>query len=227
MKVIVVIPAFNEGSVIGEVVDRVRSVNLPGMTKDVIVVDDGSSDGTGAKAKSRGVRVIRHLLNRGLGAALGTGLEAALRAGADIVVTFDADEQHSVDDIPKVIRPIRERRADVVIGSRLLEASGMPWTRKVANHLANWVTSVLSGLKTTDSQSGLRAFSRDAAVRIRIKSNRYEVSSEIITEIQRNGLRMEEVPIRTIYTPYSMSKGQGFRVGLRTLFKLLLSRRLR
>ncbi len=191
------------------------------------MVDDGSYDRTGEIARSKGAVVVRHLINRGLGGALGTGIEAALHWGADVVVTFDADGQHSPDDINKVIQPVLMDRADVVIGSRMLEAGGMPWTRRVANRLANFITSVLLEIQTTDSQSGLRAFSRLAAEQIKITSNYYEVSTEICGEIERHHLRLTEVPVRSIYTEYSLSKGQGFKAGLKTLFRLLLFRYVR
>lgn len=191
------------------------------------MVDDGSYDQTGEIARSKGAVVVRHLINRGLGGALGTGIEAALYWGADVVVTFDADGQHSPDDINKVIQPVLMDRADVVIGSRMLEAGGMPWARRVANRLANFITWVLLGIQTTDSQSGLRAFSRLAAEQIKITSNYYEVSTEICGEIERHHLRLTEVPVRSIYTEYSLSKGQGFKAGLKTLFRLLLFRYVR
>jgi UDP-N-acetylglucosamine---dolichyl-phosphate N-acetylglucosaminyltransferase len=227
MKLSIVIPAYNEASTIGQVLKHVLSVDLPDVQKKIIVVDDGSSDKTGEIARSKGVMVVQHLMNRGLGGALGTGIEMALRWGADVIVTFDADDQHSPDDIGKIIEPILTGRADVVIGSRMLEAGKMPWARRIANRLANFVTWILTGIRTTDSQSGLRAFSRQTAGQIRISANRYEVSTAICGEIGRRQFRLTEVPIKAVYTPYSLSKGQGFRVGLKTLFRLLLSRGMR
>jgi len=227
MKLAVVIPAYNEESTIGKVIQEVMMVNLPGFEKEVIVVNDGSSDKTGEIAKSKGALVLRHLLNRGFGGALGTGIDAAVRLGADLVVTCDADGQHSPDDFGRVIEPIRSGRADAVIGSRMIEPGDMPWTRRIANRLANLVTWALLGVSTTDSQSGLRAFSRSAAERIRITTHRFEASSEICGEIKRLHLRSVDVPIKTIYTDYSLSKGQGFGVGLKTLFRLILSKMVR
>ncbi len=224
MKLSIIIPAYNEASTIGHVIEQVRGVDLPGVEKEILVVNDGSSDRTVEIARSKGAVVIQHIINRGLGGALGTGIEAALRRGADILVTCDADGQHSPDDIRKVVEPIRRGQADVVIGSRMLETGGMPWTRRMANRLANLVTLVLFGIRTTDSQSGLRAFSRSAAKQIRIRTNTYEVSSEICGEIGRHRLRFIEVPIQAIYTDYSLSKGQGFTVGLKTLFRLILTK---
>jgi len=224
MKLAVVIPAYNEEFAIGQVIQQVMAVDLPGVEKEIIVVNDGSRDKTGDIARSKGALVVRHLLNRGVGGALGTGIEAALRSGADVVVTCDADGQHSPDDIGRVIEPIRSGRADAVVGSRMIDPGGMPWTRRVANHLANLATWIILGVSTTDSQSGLRAFSRSAAKRIRITTNKYEVCSEISGEVKRLHLRSIDIPIKTIYTEYSLSKGQGFRVGLKTLFRLILSK---
>lgn len=224
MRLAIIVPAHNESSTIGDVLERLQTIDLPNVEKEIIVVNDGSSDQTEAIACSKGAIVIQHIINRGLGGALGTGIEAALRRGADIVVTCDADGQHSPDDIRQVVEPIRRGQADVVIGSRMLETGGMPWTRRIANRLANLVTLVLFGIRTTDSQSGLRAFSRSAAKQIRIRTNTYEVSSEICGEIGRHRLKFIEVPIQAIYTDYSLSKGQGFTVGLKTLFRLILTK---
>lgn len=227
MKLAVVIPAYNEEFAIGQVIQHVISADLPGIEKKIIVVNDGSSDKTGEIANSKGALVVSHLLNRGVGGALGTGMEAALRWGADLVVTCDADGQHSADDIGRVVEPIRSGRADAVIGSRMIEPGDMPWTRRIANRLANLATWVLLGVSTTDSQSGLRAFTRFAAEGIRITTHRFEASSEICGEIKRLHLRSVDVPIKTIYTDYSLSKGQGFRVGLKTLFRLILLKLVR
>ena len=224
MKLSIIIPAYNEASTIGRVIAQIREVDLPGVERVILVVNDGSSDRTEEVARSTGAVVINHLLNRGVGGALGTGIEAALRQGADILVTCDADGQHSSEDVRKVMEPVRSGQADVVNGSRMLAADGMPWTRRIANRVANLVTWVLFGIHMTDSQSGLRAFSRSAAMQIRIRTNTYEVNSEVCGEIRRHRLRFMEVPIRAIYTDYSMSKGQGFTMGLKTLIRLILTK---
>ena len=227
MRLTIIIPAYNEASTIGDVVRKLQTLQLPGIDRDVLVIDDGSTDRTAMIAKAHGAVVLRHLINRGLGGALGTGLQAALRREADVIVTFDADGQHSPDDIERLLQPILNGRADVVIGCRLHHAGDMPVTRRIANRLANLVTRILYGVTTADSQSGLRAFSRKAAGQITITSNNYDVSSEICGEIGRHRLKLIEVPIRPIYTPYSLSKGQGVRVGLTTLLRLFLPRRTR
>lgn len=254
MRTVVVIPAYNEERTVGEVVRNVREV-IP----DVVVVDDGSDDGTGDRARSAGAMVIRHCVNRGLGAALGTGIAAALQgfppplaeggrggvqqAGADTIVTLDADGQHDPQDIAAVTAPVQAGFADLVIGVRFLpsghceERSGAerrsnlarslnpaPLTRRLANSTANLLTRLLFGVRCSDTQSGFRALSRAAAQQIDIRTNRMEVSSEILAEAARLGLRVAEVPIRTIYTEYSLSKGQGLGEGIRTAWSLLLRR---
>jgi UDP-N-acetylglucosamine---dolichyl-phosphate N-acetylglucosaminyltransferase len=218
MKTFIVIPAFNEATVISKVLNQLKEAGY----KNVLVVNDGSSDKTGEILQRHGVHVAEHLLNRGLGGALGTGLAGALKLGADIIITFDADGQHSVHDIPKMIEPIKNKEADAVIGSRTMNPDGMPMIRRAFNFVANIITLILFRIWVTDSQSGLRAFSRKAAQAIEIRTNRMEVSSEFIREIKHKKLRLKEVPIKAIYTDYSLSKGQSFWVGVKTFYKLVI-----
>lgn len=217
MKVLAIIPAYNEETTIAEVLERTRP-----FVDGVIVVDDGSTDRTGEVARLHGACVIRHVVNRGLGAALGTGFAAARRAGADVALTLDADLQHDSSEIPKFIHAI-QNGAEVVIGSRML-LGRMPWYRRVANTLGNLVTLVLFGAWVSDSQSGFRAFTRFALSKINVRTNHMEVSSEIVSEARRHALPLAEVPILAIYTDYSLSKGQNALVGLKTLFKLIVRR---
>ncbi len=214
------IPAYNEGSVIGEVLANLKKANY----ENVIVIDDGSQDDTFDVANRAGVKIMRHAINRGLGGALGTGLKAAVLTKCQVIVTFDADGQHSVEDIERVALPILQGKADVVIGSRLKNRKGMPWYRVLMNMTGNFITYALFGVWCSDTQSGLRGFSADAARKIQIHTNRMEVSSEIIREIGRRELKMHEVPIKAIYTDYSLSKGQSLFTGIKTFFKLLLHR---
>src|SRR3989344_8148116 len=126
MKLIVIIPAYNEEKTIKEVI---RSLKEKGYN-DIIVLDDGSKDSTYELASKEKVKVYRHMINRGLGGALNTGITAALKEGADFMITFDADGQHSVDDIPKMIEPLKNGY-DVTIGNRINEK--MPFVRKIGN----------------------------------------------------------------------------------------------
>lgn len=216
----IVIPAYNEAKTLPKVLKQLKEADY----HNVLVVDDGSHDKTYEIAKEGAKAVVRHKLNRGLGGALGTGIKGAVRMGADYIVTFDADGQHSVKDLPKMLAPLFNDDADAVIGSRLLNPEGMPWYRRLQNRMANIFTYLLFGVWTTDSQSGLRAFNRKAAELMNIRTNRMEVSSEIIREIGFHGLRFKEVPIKAIYTDYSLSKGQNIFVGMRTLAKLVMHR---
>ena len=219
-RVVIVIPAYNEER---SIIAVIRGLKQQGFTR-LIVVDDGSSDRTSELARQEGVILLRHILNRGLGGALGTGINAALRLGAELVVTFDADGQHDPDDIGRLLEPIEQGEADVVIGTRMLAPVGMPYHRRLANWTANLVTYLLFRARTTDSQSGLRAFSRHAAARMQILTSGMEVSSEIIAETVKNRLKWKEVPVKAIYTDYSLSKGQSFKGGLKTLMRLILVR---
>lgn len=220
-KLIIIIPAHNEASAIARVLGDLQRLDFPSVAKEILVVDDGSTDETAQLARANRTVVVSHVINRGLGAAIGTGLQAALGRGADLIVTFDADGQHAAEDIPEMIRPLLEGRADVVIGNRMTGKKGMPWFRRLANRWANFLTWLVFGVRTSDSQSGLRAFSRPAAEKIRITANNYEVSSEIFREIKTHGLKLVEIPIRPIYSSYSLSKGQGVLTGLKTLFRLI------
>jgi glycosyltransferase involved in cell wall biosynthesis len=217
--IVAVIPAYNEEKTIGPILEKARS-----FADKIIIVDDGSTDKTAEIAKQYGVGVLSHVINRGLGAALRTGFAAALKENAEMVVTLDADGQHNPEDIPKLIEPIKNGSADAVIGSRFLKNEKAPLFRKIANWVGNAVTYLFFGIWVTDSQSGFRAFSRKALLKIHLKSSGMEVSSEIIKEIKRNNLRLAEVPIKPVYTKYSMSKGQNLLEGVKTVFQLILRR---
>lgn len=216
MKTVAIIPAFNEEKTIKEVVSKLKNY-----ADQIIVIDDGSRDRTSQTALEAGATVYRHMLNLGLGGALGTGIKAALSQGADIIVTLDADAQHDPAEIPALLKPILDGEADAVIGSRFLIRQPMPLFRRLGIPFLNIVTFLLFGAKTTDSQSGYRAFSKKTAQALEIRAQGMEVSSEIIKEIKVRGLKMKEVPIKATYTEYSLSKGQGLVTGIKTLIKLL------
>lgn len=222
MRLFIIVPAYNESQTIQPVLERIKQHY---QANQIIVIDDGSSDNTYELAKACGVRVYRHILNRGLGGALGTGLAVAKELAADIAVTLDADGQHDPEEIKRLIAPIEKQEAHCVIGSRLLNhTSGMPLIRRAYNMVGNIITWIIFGVWTTDSQSGFRAFSKYAIDMIDVRTNRMEVSSEFFKEIRAKGLSFKEVPIKAIYTDYSMSKGQGFFVGIKTVARLILLR---
>lgn len=222
MKLLIIVPAYNEQQVIGKVLDSLKQIKIGGIEKEIVVVDDGSSDDTKYEALKREVTVLTHIVNRGLGGALGTGLIYARKINADLVVTFDADGQHRSKDLKRMVTPILEQNADVVIGSRMLTKGGMPVDRKIINFAANVVNYLLWSVWITDTQSGLRAFSKEAVKKIEIKMNKMEVSSEFLKEIGRHNLRVAEIPIDAIYTQYSKSKGQKNANAINVLVKLLV-----
>jgi glycosyltransferase involved in cell wall biosynthesis len=193
----------------------------------VIVVDDGSRDESAHLAKDAGAVVVRHAVNRGVGAALGTGIEAAIRLGADSVVTMDADGQHLAEDAGKVFERLAQGDVEFVIGSRLKKGDqpgNMPVHRVIFNTIGNILTFFLFGVWVTDSQSGLRGLSRKAAHTIELRTNGMESLSEFLKEMKDKRWRMAEVPIKAIYTDYSMSKGQNFFVGVKVAIKLIFRR---
>lgn len=222
MNLLIVIPAFNEAQVIERVLTNLPK-SIAGINNlSVLVINDGSTDDTSKIAQKCGAIVIDHLLNRGAGAATRTGFEYALKYNFDVLVTFDADGQHNPDDIKKLIHPIMTKNADLVIGSRLKEKQKMPTDRLFINWIANLTTLAFFGVFSTDSQSGLRAFSRKAIEKIDIVSDRMEFSSEILLEAKRNNLKVTEVPVRALYSVYSKMKGQKNINALPIFFRIVL-----
>jgi glycosyltransferase involved in cell wall biosynthesis len=220
-KVWIVIPVYNEERVIGSVIAEIKNAGY----ENIIVIDDGSSDSSFKKASALPhVVVLRHLINRGKGAAVKTGIEATKLLGASQVVTIDGDGQHNPHDIAGMLALIREG-ADVVLGSRMKNTAGMPWYKIIHNHIGNLLVFLLYGLWVTDSQSGFRAYSRNAVDKIVTQTDRYEYDSEVIREIHRQKLSFTETPIEVRYTEYSMGKTQKMNLvnGVKTLVKMLLS----
>lgn len=216
-----VIPAYNESSVIQDVITEVNAAGY----ENIIVIDDGSTDETFENASEKpGVVALKHFLNRGKGAAVKTGIEAAKILGAEIVATMDGDGQHNPQDIRKMIKLI-ESGYDVILGTRLKNPQGMPGYKIAANHIGNFFTWAVYGLWVTDSQSGFRVYSKKALDLIDTRTDRYEYDSEVIREISRHKLKYAEVPIEVRYTEYSMNKlqKQNLKNGLKTLIKMMIS----
>lgn len=219
----IVIAAYNESPRLGRTLRALRS--LP---HNVVVVDDGSQDDTRAVALEHDVWVLRHPVNCGQGAALQTGIEFALQKGANFIVTFDADGQHRVEDVERILEPVRSGQVDVALGSRFLgRTEDMPWTRWVVLKLAVLFTRLVSRICVTDAHNGLRALSRHAAQRIRIVQDRMAHASEILDRIQEQKLRFCEVPVTIRYFPESLRKGQSSWNALRIAGQLLLGRLIR
>ena len=219
----IVIPAYNEGPRLKDTLQ-----GLCDRYRNVVVVDDGSADDTGAAALSCPVWLLRHVVNCGQGAALQTGIDFALRQGADLIVTFDADGQHSASEIERLIEPVRAGQCDVALGSRFLgETVGMMWTRWLVLKLGVLFTRVFSRIRVTDTHNGLRALNRRAAGAIRITQNRMAHASEILDQIRLHGLRYIEVPVTIHYTEATREKGQSSWNALRIVGQLILGRLVR
>ena len=189
-QVYVVIPAYNEGTVLSRVVSE---VGRAGYT--VVVVDDGSADATADHAHAAGAIVVRHPFNLGQGAALQTGIDYALAHAAQFVVTFDADGQHRVSDIPRLTEALVRERADFALGSRFLgQAPNLPPMRRLMLQAATLFTRLTTGLQVTDTHNGLRAMTRRGAAALRLRQNRMAHASECLSQIGSSGLRYVEQP---------------------------------
>lgn len=220
MKLLIALPTYNEEKVIKKTIDSVFAAGY----KDVLVVNDGSTDKTLEEIKKTKVIVASHFKNLGLGVAIRTALKFARLKNYDALVTLDSDGQHAVSDIKNVLSGLKDQSADVVIGIRNFQKAKISWIRKLILLFSNLYTWMLFGFYSKDSQSGFRAFSKKAIKAINLKSERMEVSSELFLEIAKNRLKYKEVPIKVIYTKYSLSKGQKntnmFRVGWKLLLNL-------
>lgn len=216
-RVWIVVPAYNESPRVGSTLN-----NLLRVYQNVIVVDDGSTDDTSAVVREHPVWIVRHAINCGQGAALQTGIDFAVRQGADIIVSFDADGQHCSDDIAGLIEPIAAGRADVSLGSRFLgRAVAMPWGRRLLLRSAVLFTRLTSRLQVTDTHNGLRALSRSAAERLRIEQSGMAHASEILARIGECRLRYTEAPVTIVYSRETLRKGQTAWDALRIIAHLL------
>ena len=193
-RLFAVIPARDAEATIGAVVRGIRDA-VPGTT--ALVVDDGSSDRTGDRARDAGAQVIRHEVNQGKGAALQTGFDEALRRGAEAVLALDADGQHDPAAAPGLVAALAN--ADVVVGSRNHDRTGMPWLRRKTNDVTSWWVSKLAGVSIDDSQSGYRAIGAAALRAVRPESRRFDYESEFLIGAARAGFRIGKAPIPTLY----------------------------
>ena len=221
-KVIAVIPAYNEGARAANIVRAAQK-----HVRDVIVVDDGSSDDTAAHAQSAGAHVIRHPENCGAGAATMTGIEAARGLGANVVVTLDGDEQHDAADIPHLLKPILDDEADIVFANRFGRRNRIPMIRRAFNGIGNVVTLLATGRWIADSQCGFKAFGPKALEEVSIRMSGYEFCTEIVRESATHRWRTAQVPIKVLYSEYTLAKGQSFALGVKTAMKILLRSFLR
>lgn len=190
MRLLVVIPALDAEASVGGVVAGCRE-HLP----DIVVVNDGSQDGTQSAAVAAGARVIVHDENRGKGAALKSGFRIAVEEKYDAVLTLDADGQHLPSEIPMFLEAFRETAADLIIGDRSHLWSGMVPRRRNANRFSAWAISKFAGVRVPDSQSGFRVYSTDMLRSMTIRANGFAAESEVIVRAGRTKRRIVSVPI--------------------------------
>jgi glycosyltransferase involved in cell wall biosynthesis len=217
-KILIALPAYNEGKVLTNVIKSIRKEGF----KDILVIDDCSKDNTFKIAKENKTIILRHVINRGAGAATSTAINYAKMKKYDYLVLLDSDGQHDPKDIKKLLK--YSKTHNFIIGSRMINPKGMPLSRKILNSIGSIITAFFFGTYVKDSQSGFKVLDKKAINRIKISFDRFEFCSEMIGEISRNQLKVKEVPIKVIYTDHSQSKGQsignGFRMVTRFIFRI-------
>lgn len=214
----VVVPVYNEETVVADVIAEIGET-FP----NVVCVDDGSRDGSADRIAGTPAHLVRHPINLGQGASLQTGIDYALRRGAEYLVTFDADGQHSVADAERMVGIARGGEADVVLGSRFLESDEeIPAAKKLVLRTVAALSPSSRRLKLTDAHNGLRVLTRRVAEDMRISMNGMAHASEIVASLAHGPWRVREVPVTIRYTDYSRAKGQSLFNGVNILFDLTL-----
>lgn len=220
LKVAAVIPAYNEEKRLHKVIKEVSPY-----VDSIIVIDDGSTDNTSKFASGRKVVLLQHILNLGQGAALETGFEYARRNNFGALITFDADGQFRASQIPRILAPIINNKADITLGSRFLGKSiNMPTSKKVLLKLAVWFTKLYSNIELTDTHNGFRGLNKKALEKIHLTQNRMSHASEIIQQIKLLDLKFKEVPVTVIYDNYSKNKGQKLTGAINIFIDLTLKK---
>lgn len=223
MTIAIVIPAYNEAKSIATVLKSIPTTvySFPVFT---VVVDDGSRDATAELAQMNGAHVLTHIINRGQGAALKTGIDYSIKQGADIVVTFDADGQHKAEEIEAIVKPLVDENVQVVLGSRFLnrKPQNIPSVRYAILKAGVLFTCFLSKIKVTDTHNGFRAFTAAALNKFTLIEDKMEHASEILDQISSLKMAYKEVPVTISYSNYSLQKGQKSSDALKIAFKVLL-----
>jgi glycosyltransferase involved in cell wall biosynthesis len=222
MKLSVVIPVYNEKSTVEEIIRRVQTVDV-GLVKEIVVVDDGSTDGTREilrRLSAEDVRVVLHEKNTGKGGALRTGFS---EAGGDIVLVQDADLEYDPREYPKLLAPILEGRADVVYGSRFLGGPHrvLYFWHSVGNRLLTMFSNMASNLNLTDMETCYKVFRREVLRKIRLKSGRFGIEPEITIKVAKLNCRVYEVPISYAGRDYSEGKKIGWKDGVAAIFHIV------
>lgn len=214
----VVIAAYNEEKAIRETV-----ANVLGYVDNVVVVDDCSTDASLQNARDAGAHVLRHAINLGQGAALQTGIQFALQKGCEYVATFDADGQHSAEEILPMLAALQQSNSDIALGSRFLgNSQNLPWQRWLILKSAIFFTRLTGGIKLTDAHNGFRVMNRRFCEQFEFRQNRMAHASEILNHISRRKIKYIEFPVTITYTEYSLHKGQKSSNALRVIMELFM-----
>ena len=219
-----IVPCYNEGTVIFDVLTHARET-FP----NIVAVNDGSRDDSAAQIRAAGAHLVNHPVNLGQGAAIQTGVEyARSQPGARYFVTFDADGQHQVKDVVRMVERLRAEPVDIIVGTRFAgqDNSQVPWIKRVVLKTVVLLSPRTKKLGLSDAHNGLRAFNKKVADEMNIRMNGMSHASEIVTMIDNNGWRVDEEPVDILYTEYSMSKGQSLINGVNILADGLVARRL-
>ena len=219
-----IVPCYNEGTVIFDVLTHARET-FP----NIVAVNDGSRDDSAAQIRAAGAHLVNHPVNLGQGAAIQTGVEyARSQPGARYFVTFDADGQHQVKDVVRMVERLRAEPVDIIVGTRFAgqDNSQVPWIKRVVLKTVVLLSPRTKKLGLSDAHNGLRAFNRKVADETNIRMNGMSHASEIVTMIDNNGWRVDEEPVDILYTEYAMSKGQSLINGVNILADGLVARRL-
>jgi glycosyltransferase involved in cell wall biosynthesis len=223
MTVGAILPALNAARFLPDVIRDIQR-HQPGLR--ILVVDDGSTDGTADTARAAGAEVIVHEVNKGKGEALKTGYRWAGEQGIDWVFTMDSDGQHLPGEMQGFLDAAEGEGLDVVVGTRMARTEGMPWIRLMTNRFTSWVVSRLAGCPIPDSQNGYRLYRAPLLQGIRLQTSRYDSESEILVRLARKGARIGSAPITTVYGDETSSINPFVDTGrfFRLVFMLMFSR---
>ncbi|MDD2578142.1 MAG: glycosyltransferase family 2 protein [Candidatus Dojkabacteria bacterium] len=219
--VYITIPMYNDEKMITKVI---KDLNSKGYN-NVVVVDDGSKDnGYSVVKKNTKAIVTKHIVNRGQGAALQTGMEIAIDRGAKYIVHFDSDGQHDVKDLDHMLKTLIEGKYDIVLGSRFLQENKIPLKKRIVLKGGIVFTYILSGIWLTDVHNGLRVMTAETAKKLNLQHDRMEHASEILDKVKSLNLKYKEVPVTIHYTDYSQAKGQSISNSINIAIKLISSK---
>ncbi|WP_080793177.1 glycosyltransferase family 2 protein [Corynebacterium pacaense] len=221
-----VVPCYNEGTVIREVLSHARET-FP----NIVAVNDGSSDNSAEEIHAAGAHLINHPVNLGQGAAIQTGVEYARKQpGARYFVTFDADGQHQIKDVVRMVERLRNEPLDIIVGTRFGRPRAaddqVPWIKRLVLRIVVLLSPTTRRLGLSDAHNGLRVFNQKVAQELNIRMNGMSHASEFVDQIDKRGWRVAEEPVDILYTEYSMSKGQSLINGINILADGFLARRL-